>query len=91
MSLGITRSKNVVLSPKMEDTLKLPRLLASTGDTYCCSIADSRSRERNLEEDGQAEAEILATVEFDVYSKVEKGSSRDEDALEVNYFKSAQW
>ncbi|KAH7355139.1 WD40-repeat-containing domain protein [Rhexocercosporidium sp. MPI-PUGE-AT-0058] len=62
----------------MESNTRSPRLLASTGDTYSCTIAESRTRESNLE-DGTAELETVA---------VRSGSEED---IEANYFKSAQW
>lgn len=85
----------------MEDTSKIPRLLASTGDTYCCSIADSRIRERKLrEQDGastQNEGETIRGIAAETGSEngadtaAETPRFRNEDDLEVNYFKSAQW
>ncbi|KAL2070507.1 hypothetical protein VTL71DRAFT_13533 [Oculimacula yallundae] len=64
--------------PEMEEQPKLPRLLASTGDTYSCSIAESRARESNLQD---------ATP--DIGSETAR-TDKEED-LEANYFKSAQW
>ncbi|KAG4421972.1 hypothetical protein IFR04_004831 [Cadophora malorum] len=62
----------------MENSSKASRLLASTADTYSCTIAESRIREWYLR-DGTPE--------------LEKGPTRldNEEDLEVNYFKSAQW
>ncbi|KAL5330046.1 hypothetical protein ACEPPN_003570 [Leptodophora sp. 'Broadleaf-Isolate-01'] len=62
----------------MENFTKTPRLLASTEDTYSCTIAESRIRESNLK-DGTEELETVA-------AKIENAED-----LEVNYFKSAQW
>lgn len=64
--------------PIMENFTKTPRLLASTEDTYSCTIAESRIRESNLK-DGTEELETVA-------AKIENAED-----LEVNYFKSAQW
>ncbi|KAG4432246.1 hypothetical protein IFR05_012279 [Cadophora sp. M221] len=64
--------------PIMENVTKTPRLLASTGDTYSCTIAESRIRERNPK-DGTAELETAT-------ARIENAED-----LEVNYFKSAQW
>lgn len=62
----------------MENSSKAPRLLASTVDTYSCTIAESRIRERDPRD---------GTPELD------KGPTRldHEEDLEANYFKSAQW
>lgn len=63
----------------MEQTTKTPNLVASTSDTYCCSIAESRIRERRLQD--------VKTLDIGAVPPVES----NEDLLEVNYFKSAQW
>lgn len=56
-----------------------PTLVASTGNAYSCTIAESKLRERELggfisEQSGNLDATIGI-----------------EDISEVNYFKSAQW
>ncbi|KAK0119680.1 hypothetical protein ONS95_011116 [Cadophora gregata] len=62
----------------MENHSKTPRLLASTGDTYSCTIAESGMRERDLR---------IGTPELDT-----TGTSLDDEIdSEANYFKSAQW
>ncbi|PVH82194.1 hypothetical protein DL98DRAFT_415466 [Cadophora sp. DSE1049] len=62
----------------MENSSKTPRLLASTGNIYSCTIAESRIREQNLR-DGTPELETAAA------------RTENEEDLEANYFKSAQW
>jgi hypothetical protein len=63
----------------MEQISKAPNLVASTSDTYCCSIADSKIRESKLQ-DVQSLGEDVTP----------SGAANDEE-LETNYFKSAQW
>ncbi|CAL3971475.1 unnamed protein product [Diplocarpon coronariae] len=60
------------------------RLLASTRDTYCCSINDSRIRESRLRD-----VDAVTSVTPEAAVKIPR--IRNEDDLEVNYFKSAQW
>ena len=62
----------------MEQISKAPNLVASTSDTYCCSIADSKIRESKLQ-DVQSLEDVTPS-----------GAVNDEE-LETNYFKSAQW
>ncbi|KAG9233090.1 hypothetical protein BJ875DRAFT_58624 [Amylocarpus encephaloides] len=61
----------------MDHPTKTPSLIASTGTTYCCSIAESRIREQKLLSNDFTEAEVIA--------------DRKEGDMEYNYFKSAQW
>ncbi|PSS16721.1 hypothetical protein M430DRAFT_19694 [Amorphotheca resinae ATCC 22711] len=65
----------------MDSTLETPTppLVASTTETYCCSIKESRLRERRLQHDDSAETRSLSPVE------------ESEGDSEVNYFKSVQW
>jgi hypothetical protein len=63
----------------MEQTSKSPKLVASTSDTYCCSIADSRIRENKLQDVPSQEQDAVPLP-----------SMKDEE-LELNYFKNAQW
>jgi telomerase Cajal body protein 1 len=63
----------------MEQILKAPNLVASTSDTYCCSIADSKIRESKLQG--------VQSLGEDV---TPSGAANDEE-LETNYFKNAQW
>ena len=72
----------------MEQSSIIPRLLASTGDTYCGSIANSRVREYSLvnrqvdkDQDGEHPSQ----------QEVEIPQSKTADDTEANYFKSAQW
>jgi len=60
----------------MEQISKIPTLVASTIDTYCCSILESRIRESKLKDALVPEQTTRASTE---------------EHLEVNYFKSAQW
>jgi telomerase Cajal body protein 1 len=63
----------------MDPAGKTPTLVASTGATYCCTIAESRLRERQLQVATSGESQPLL-----------QRAENDND-LEVNYFKSAQW
>ncbi|KAE9371386.1 WD40 repeat-like protein [Stipitochalara longipes BDJ] len=63
----------------MEQISKAPSLVASTSDTYCCSIADSRTRESRLQ-DVPSQEQGANPI----------GSMKDEER-ESNYFKSSQW
>lgn len=62
--------------PRMDLPTKTPTLVASTGDTFNCSIAESRARERALQNAQSDPASILHIAE---------------DEQESNYFKGAQW
>jgi hypothetical protein len=62
----------------MEQISRAPRLVASTSDTYCCSIANSKVRESKLQ-DVRFGEEVNLPADM-----------RDEE-FESNYFKSAQW
>jgi hypothetical protein len=64
---------------KMDQISRAPRLVASTSDTYCCSIATSKVRESKLQDVRLGEEEVNLPAEI-----------RDEE-FESNYFKSAQW
>lgn len=61
----------------MAQISKLPNLVASTKDAYCSSIAESHARENKLKD-----------VPPQVESSIELANEQD---LEANYFKSAQW
>jgi hypothetical protein len=61
------------------EAAKTPRLVASTADTYCCSIAESRVRERTFQDLQSEENQATGPL------KEKPGDS------EANYFKSAQW
>ncbi|KAI9052909.1 hypothetical protein LZ554_003181 [Drepanopeziza brunnea f. sp. 'monogermtubi'] len=78
----------------MEDNSKAPRLVASTGNTYSCSIADCRIRESERRDDhGVTTGEGLdpgVDSREETLAKKALGI-RTEDDVEVNYFKSAQW
>jgi hypothetical protein len=63
----------------MDPTPITPMLVASTGGTYCCSIAESKLREKALRRSLSKEGQDLNPV-----------TGNDND-LEVNYFKSTQW
>jgi hypothetical protein len=63
----------------MDPKLKTPTLVASTAATYCCTIAESRIRERELQDATPDESQHLPRT-----------GGNDIDS-EVNYFKSAQW
>lgn len=63
----------------MDQISKTPSLVASTSDTYCCSIADSKVRESRLKD--ALSLNEPSTPSADI---------KEED-LEANYFKSAQW
>ncbi|CZS89322.1 related to guanine nucleotide-binding protein [Rhynchosporium agropyri] len=78
MSFESSTPQDEATIQEMDQAAKCPRLLASTGDTYSCTIAESRIRESNPE-DGTA----------DIGPGVAR-PEREED-LEANYFKSAQW
>jgi hypothetical protein len=70
---------HVTCGSRMDPISKTPILVASTGTTYSCAIAQSKLRERELR---------------DVASKERRDSTPISDHpndLEVNYFKSAQW
>jgi hypothetical protein len=61
----------------METLSKTPRLIASTEDTYCCTIPEFRARVNKLQ---------------DVQVPKGKAAELDnEDDKETNYFKCAQW
>ncbi|CZR63410.1 related to guanine nucleotide-binding protein [Phialocephala subalpina] len=62
----------------MEEIPKIPNLVASTGDSYCGTIAESRKRESTGYEKASGEAGGGGNVSSD-------------ESLELNYFKSAQW
>jgi hypothetical protein len=62
----------------MEGISKAPSLVASTSDTYCCSIAESRVLEDRLKDVQSPERNAV-------------GPGPKEEELEANYFKSAQW
>lgn len=64
---------------RMERISKAPSLVASTSDTYCCSIAESKRREGRLKDTQSPEQDVTGPVD-----------TKDEE-LEANYFKSAQW
>jgi len=70
--------EHVASAQTMETAPNTPRLVASTADTYCCSIAESRIRESKLQ-DVQAEGNQQANVT--------EGKEAD---TEVNFFKSAE-
>jgi telomerase Cajal body protein 1 len=59
--------------------LKMPALVASTGATYSCSIAESKLREREVRDAISEDRQDLGPI-----------SSGNAD-FEANYFKSAQW
>ena len=64
---------------RMESVAKIPALVASTSELYCCCIDESRHREedlRNVEKQPNSQGSIESVAE---------------DAEESNYFKSAQW
>lgn len=63
----------------MDQGSKAPTLVASTSDTYCCSVAESKVREGQLRD-------ILSLDETAI-----PPANTLEDDLEVNYFKCAQW
>ena len=63
----------------MDPVPKTPTLVASTTNTYSCSIAESRVRERSLQAVQSQQSLINPTY------------NSKEDEEEVNYFKSAQW
>ena len=63
----------------MDPKAKIPTLVASTADTYCCPIAESRSRERALQDFQSQQNSPVIT------SNAVMGEE------ESNYFKSAQW
>lgn len=63
---------------KMASNAKPPVLVASTGDTYCGSIAEYKFRQQNKLAPGGSESGLA------------EPTARTEDA-EWNYFKSAQW
>jgi hypothetical protein len=63
----------------MDRISRAPRLVASTSDTYCCSIANSKVRESKLQEVRFGDEEVYLPAD-----------NRDEE-FESNYFKSAQW
>lgn len=78
----------------MEDYSKTPRLAASTGSTYCCSITDSRIRERERQRNHDATSDertdsVLSPSEES--TREETSRCGFEDDMEVNYFKSVQW
>jgi len=62
----------------MAQTPKLPKLVASTGDVYCSSIAESKIRERK----------VLNNPSPTLEQPIEQVAEED---LEANYFRSAQW
>jgi hypothetical protein len=64
---------------EFDKILRTPSLVASTSDTYCRSIAESKIRENKLKDVESQEQE---------YTFI-KGMKDEE--LESNYFKSAQW
>jgi hypothetical protein len=64
---------------KMDQISRAPRLVASTSDTYCCSIAKSKVRESKLQDVRFGGEEVNLSADM-----------RDEE-FESNYFKSAQW
>ncbi|KAF7869883.1 hypothetical protein EAF04_004667 [Stromatinia cepivora] len=72
----------------MEIINKKPTLVASTNNTYSCSIAASHVRERELREKDAGSEGIEEFVEDEGLRGDQQ--VRDED-LEVNYFKSVQW
>ncbi|KAI9641736.1 hypothetical protein NHQ30_009592 [Ciborinia camelliae] len=75
----------------METINKKPNLVASTNNTYSCSIASSHVRERNLlEKDAPAGQEGVEGVQ-DVGQRGGQGQEMRDEDLEVNYFKSTQW
>ncbi|KAG0652451.1 WD40 repeat-containing antisense [Hyphodiscus hymeniophilus] len=63
----------------MESLPKIPALVASTTNTFCFSIDESRRRERVLQD-------------ANTYPNYDTATSNSvEDGAESNYFKSAQW
>ncbi|KAM3074627.1 hypothetical protein ACMFMG_008055 [Clarireedia jacksonii] len=64
----------------METTKKIPDLVASTDELYCCSILESRRRERLIQAKGSELQQAAA-------APIPTGS----EYAEANYFKSAQW
>lgn len=58
-------------------TAKIPSLVASTGETYCCSIAESRLREQKKTPDEDVSHSFTVTEGL--------------EDTETAYFKSAQW
>lgn len=73
----------------MEADDRKPTLVASTNDTYSCSISTSHLRELELRENDGAQ-DGTESVEDEGLKRGKDHRIRDED-LEVNYFKSAQW
>jgi hypothetical protein len=63
-----------------DETLR-PRLLASTGDTYCCSIAETLRREQGDGESSESKRE----------RKPGQAGFRFNKKEETNYFKDALW
>lgn len=74
----------------MELINKTPILVASTNDTYSCSIDTSHEREREVRGtvEGQ-EAEISEKSLQDAWQSGGEGVSNG--YLELNHFKSGQW
>ncbi|TAQ83905.1 hypothetical protein B7494_g7773 [Chlorociboria aeruginascens] len=68
---------------RMESPHPTPKLVASTTDTYCCTIFESRERGRRPR-DGASEGSPVETT-----NGIEMPLDPEMD-LEVNYFKSAQ-
>ncbi|RDW69420.1 hypothetical protein BP6252_08440 [Coleophoma cylindrospora] len=58
-------------------TTRNPSLVASTGNTYCCSIAEARLREQEKTHDGDVSGGSTVTEGI--------------EDVETDYFKSAQW
>jgi telomerase Cajal body protein 1 len=63
----------------MDPISNTPALVASTGATYSCTIAESKLRERERRDAASQDGQDLAPV------------SSSSDDFESNYFKSAQW
>jgi hypothetical protein len=68
----------------MDQAPRTPNIVASTAETYCCSISESRSRETTAK-DGLSASNIPLVGGHDS----DRIFSVQDD--EVNYFKSAQW
>jgi hypothetical protein len=60
----------------MDLKTRTPKIVASTTDTYCCTVKESRIREVKLQDASPGD-------------NVQTGGIDGE--TEVNYFKSAQW
>lgn len=85
--MDTSSAPEAIENPQVGDDIPLtprPSLIASTLDTYSCTIAESLRREQKLIDIPPATTDVSTNP----YNKL---SGTEDIHKEVNYFKQAQW